>query len=330
MANIGPPRLPGRLRVFLCHSSGDKPLVRELYDRLRKAGFEPWLDEKDLLPGQDWSFEITRSVRNSDVVIVCLSKGSVSKAGFIQKEIKFALDVADEQLEGTIFIIPLKLEECEVPTRLNRWHWVNFFEEQGKAQLLRALKVRTSQIDGVSEPKNHDEPYQKITTLLRAKYTISTLLLLAGSFVSWVIYQREEKAAPGGTEMVTRTSISPTPQLQDKTSSNESQPSSPIPNQTPPSGTVSLLHSSRPTEIKVKQQRPSPSPVEPKSVGKHGVSFLEIVSLVQNNASEDRIVDALRKYGIQFKPRDTTLNQLRSMGASESLISAVKDSNVVR
>jgi hypothetical protein len=85
------------LRVFLCHASADKPAVRELYQRLRAAGFEPWLDEEDLLPGQDWQYEIPKAVRQSDVVIVCLSRGSITKAGYVQKEIKFALDAADEQ-----------------------------------------------------------------------------------------------------------------------------------------------------------------------------------------------------------------------------------------
>lgn len=62
---------------------------------------------------------------------------------------------------------------------------------------------------------------------------------------------------------------------------------------------------------------------------KRGVSFLEVVSLVQNFAPEDRIVAALRKYGIKFKPRDVVINQLRSLGASEAVISAVKTSNIV-
>jgi hypothetical protein len=74
-------------RVFLCHSSGDKAQVRDLYQRLRKDGFEPWLDEEDLLPGQDRSQEITKAVRSSAVVLVCLSKSSITKTGFVQKEI---------------------------------------------------------------------------------------------------------------------------------------------------------------------------------------------------------------------------------------------------
>jgi hypothetical protein len=38
-----------KLRVFLCHSSQDKPAVRELYKRLGGEGWiDPWLDEENL------------------------------------------------------------------------------------------------------------------------------------------------------------------------------------------------------------------------------------------------------------------------------------------
>lgn len=134
------------LRIFLCHSSGDKIVVRELYRRLLSDGFTPWLDEENLLPGQDWKMEIPNAVRTSDVVIVCLSKDSVNKTGYVQKEIRYALDVADEQPEGTIFMVPLKLEECDTPERLKRWQWVNYFDEKGYDRLLQALHIRMDTI----------------------------------------------------------------------------------------------------------------------------------------------------------------------------------------
>jgi len=134
------------VRVFLCHSKGDKSIVRDLYHRLRNDDIEAWLDEEDLVAGQDWELEISRAVRAADVVVVCLSKDSVTKAGFVQKEIKLALDVADTQPDGAIFLIPLKLEECEVPERLRRWQWVNLFEQQGYTRLVEALSLRFGQI----------------------------------------------------------------------------------------------------------------------------------------------------------------------------------------
>ena len=63
------------LKVFLCHASQDKPVVRELYQRLLAEGWiDPWLDKEKLLPGQEWELEIEKSVEAADVVIVCLSK----------------------------------------------------------------------------------------------------------------------------------------------------------------------------------------------------------------------------------------------------------------
>jgi formylglycine-generating enzyme required for sulfatase activity len=138
------------LRVFLCHSPADKPAVRELYQRLCADGVEAWLAEENLLPGQDWQREIPRAVRQSHAVIVCLSKGSINQAGYLHKEIKFALDVADEQPEDAIFLIPLKLEDCDLPDRLSRWQPVNLLSPAGYDRLLQALRFRADQLGGAA------------------------------------------------------------------------------------------------------------------------------------------------------------------------------------
>src|SRR5262249_521181 len=107
-------------------------------------GFQPWLDEEDLLPGQKWEAEIRNAVREADVVLVCLSKQSAAKEGFIQKEIKFTLDRADEKPEGTVYVIPCLLEQCKIPQRLSHWQWVSLYEEQGYQKLARALRLQAS------------------------------------------------------------------------------------------------------------------------------------------------------------------------------------------
>ncbi|MEW6401597.1 MAG: TIR domain-containing protein [Chloroflexota bacterium] len=140
------------LKVFLCHASGDKPPVREFYKRLISEGVDAWLDKEKLLPGQDWRVEIPRAVEEADVVIVFLSNKSVTKEGYVQKEIKFALDIAEEKPEGTIFLIPARIEECAVPERLSRWQWVDLYEEDGYAKLLRSLKLRADKMGAVIEP----------------------------------------------------------------------------------------------------------------------------------------------------------------------------------
>ena len=67
------------VKVFLCHSSDDKPAVKTLYMRLKADGYEPWLDAVNLLPGEDWDAEIKAAIRACHIIVVCLSKTAVSR-----------------------------------------------------------------------------------------------------------------------------------------------------------------------------------------------------------------------------------------------------------
>lgn len=153
------------LKVFLCHTKVDKPKVRDLYRYLHRRRIKPWLDEVDLVGGQDWQVEIPKALATSDAIIICLSKNSVDKEGYIQKEIKFALDKALEMPEGRIFIIPVRFEECDVPFLLSRYQWVDLFDEAGYTRMMRALKFRASQLERASveiSPKESEEEKPEI------------------------------------------------------------------------------------------------------------------------------------------------------------------------
>jgi hypothetical protein len=140
-----------KLKVFLCHASQDKSIVHELYEKFIAEGWiEPWLDAKKLLPGQDWQAEIKNAVETADNVIIFLSKTSINKDGFIQKELRFAKEIALEKTEGSIFLVPLRLDDCEVPQSLQFYQWANFFGEEQEltySKLLESLKLRLSDIE---------------------------------------------------------------------------------------------------------------------------------------------------------------------------------------
>ncbi|GAB4462333.1 MAG: hypothetical protein OHK0041_25870 [Anaerolineales bacterium] len=135
-----------KLKVFLCHASENKPIVKGLYDDLVAAGYEPWLDTEVLLPGMDWDLEIRKGMRASDSALVCLSSISVAKEGYVQKELKFAQDIQDEKPRGTIFLIPLRLDPCEIPYDLQDIHWGDYFADDGFEKLVRALNIRAKQL----------------------------------------------------------------------------------------------------------------------------------------------------------------------------------------
>lgn len=109
-----------RPRVFLAYVQEDFPLVRRLFRDLQRGGYQPWLDEENLLPGQNWPRSIDRAIEVSDFFIPCFSKKSVLKRGIFQSELRFALDCASRLPLDDTFLIPVRLDECVVPERIRK------------------------------------------------------------------------------------------------------------------------------------------------------------------------------------------------------------------
>jgi formylglycine-generating enzyme required for sulfatase activity len=144
-------------RIFLCHASEDKAQVREVYQRLKALGFAPWLDEMDILPGQDWDYEIERALETADFVIVFLSTRSVEKVGYVQREFRRALYHAEEMPESFIHTIPVKLDNCLVPRRFSRHQWANLYEDGAFDRIVRALQHGLQQrSQPIPAPLTHD------------------------------------------------------------------------------------------------------------------------------------------------------------------------------
>ena len=93
--------------------------------------------------------EIEKAVEAADAIIVCLSKGSITKEGYVQRELRIVLDYADYKPEGTLYLMPVRLEECEPPRRLRPWQYADYFEgnrERGLQRLLVSLKRRAESL----------------------------------------------------------------------------------------------------------------------------------------------------------------------------------------
>jgi len=128
--------------VFLSYTKADKTKVFRIYDRLKKDNLKPWVDDRYLLPGSDWDRVIRSTIRNCRFFAVFLSSNSINKKGYIQKEINEALDIVEELPEGRVFIIPIRLEDCEIPDRLRKWQCVDIFKRGGYYKFRDALIQR--------------------------------------------------------------------------------------------------------------------------------------------------------------------------------------------
>ena len=137
---------PRLLRAFLCHSARDKDKVRELHLKLNEHGYDVWIDEKKIMPGQNWELEIEKAIDSSDVILICLSSLSVSSESYIHKEIKAALDRAEKMPEGEIFIIPCRLDNVEMPQRLKEIQWVDLYNPDGLDKLEFSLSKKAREL----------------------------------------------------------------------------------------------------------------------------------------------------------------------------------------
>jgi len=134
-------------RIFLAHASDDKEQVRRLCGDLKARGFEPWLDEEDLIAGLPWEPQIENAIHTAAIFVACLSSRSVAKVGFVQNEFRTALKVFGEHPPGSIYLIPARLDDCDVPDlqipnqglSLRKIHWVDLWKENGIEHLVRSL-----------------------------------------------------------------------------------------------------------------------------------------------------------------------------------------------
>jgi hypothetical protein len=133
-------------KVFIAYAHEDSPAADRLFESFSANGFEPWMDRRKLLPGQNWPRAIQNALETSDFVVTCFSTKSVTKRGGFQAEIRYALDYGNRIPLDEIFLIPVRLDECRVPARVQREvQWVDLFPswKQGFQRVLKIMRSKT-------------------------------------------------------------------------------------------------------------------------------------------------------------------------------------------
>jgi hypothetical protein len=151
--------------VFISYASEDRKSAEKLYRDLKSEGYDVWIDSQNLMAGSNWSLEIQKAIRESQYVVVVLSSNSVSKRGYIQKEIRQALDILDEFPESETFIIPVRLEKREEGfERLKSIQRVDLFPhwDDGIARIISALKRRNLSPNGIVNPVQDSNPTARL------------------------------------------------------------------------------------------------------------------------------------------------------------------------
>ena len=144
------------VQIFLSYAHKDRQIVANIYDRLKGAGFRPWIDHKDILGGEKWETAIKRAIEQSSFFLACMSPNSVNRRGVLQRELRTALDLTEGYLEEDIFIIPVWIDVSPIPEgdihrKLSELQWVVLSDSSGWENLLRSLRQQLMRLGKTRE-----------------------------------------------------------------------------------------------------------------------------------------------------------------------------------
>jgi len=104
--------------IFFSYSRSDSDFALKLANDIQHSGQKIWIDKSDIKPGQHWHREIQKALKNARSILVILSRSSVDSENVLN-EIYYAIDMRKN-------IIPIKINECEMPYGLHRLHYIDF------------------------------------------------------------------------------------------------------------------------------------------------------------------------------------------------------------
>ena len=127
-------------KVFISYAHEDEECAKRLYNDLKAAGLDPWLDKKSILPGEDWKISIRKGIRDSKYFMPLLSSNSVERRGYVQKELKQALEILEEMDPLEIFVIPIRLDNCKISNKRINSRQIEDLSQNWNQGIKRVLK----------------------------------------------------------------------------------------------------------------------------------------------------------------------------------------------
>jgi hypothetical protein len=135
-------------RVFIGYAHEDLTQVRKLSRQLRAAGLRPWLDQEQLLPGQNWPRAIERAIRSADFAIQCFSPHSAGRRGYFHKELRMVLEAGTRVPFEEVFLLPVRFDACPMPDRVSsQYQYLDLFPNwsEGVEALIDVIRKQHAQ-----------------------------------------------------------------------------------------------------------------------------------------------------------------------------------------
>lgn len=135
------------LTVFLSYASPDRERVRPFFENLKQAQFDVWVDFDKIKVGQNWDLEILRGLNHADFILLFISRNSVDRRGYVQRELKIAIDRRMEKLAEDIFLLPVLLDDdVTVPMELRDIQHVRTSQHDCHEQIKSAINLQLDKL----------------------------------------------------------------------------------------------------------------------------------------------------------------------------------------
>jgi hypothetical protein len=130
------------MKIFLSHSSKDKPNVRLLLQQLKTHGIEVWIDEEQIKVGDSISSKIQQGLRESNYLCIWITNNAM-ESGWVEKE--WLPMIKQEIDEKRTVVLPLLAESCRLPPFLADKRFADFRESfsHGLNDLFQAIGIPT-------------------------------------------------------------------------------------------------------------------------------------------------------------------------------------------
>lgn len=197
------------MKCFFSYSRTDAEFVLKLAKDLKQKGLDVWLDQIDIQPGSRWDASVEMALNDSECMLVVLSDASV-KSENVLDEVSYAIKKGKK-------VIPLLIDNCEVPFRIARFQQIDFTKnyDAGLSLLTRTLQSG-SRNEMINDPMgNGNDPTPRKRNL---KPIIYFFLVLAIIMVAWYVISDQSQTTTEYSDNAIPADTAATIQIDDNSS----------------------------------------------------------------------------------------------------------------
>lgn len=145
-----------RLHIAMISATPDAWILDPIAKILVSTEAKVWYPKDNLLPGQDWRLEHHKVYEDADIVLVFITRNFL-KTGDHQKFLKVVQDVKDGKPEGASYIVPILLEDCQVPESLRGYRHPSLDMDQDIPNIVNLWKKEVARRNDLHDWPNRTE-----------------------------------------------------------------------------------------------------------------------------------------------------------------------------